>query len=309
MNGILNFLKKLIPRIDRTSILEDLRTTEKEIQNVNIPSWDSAVEYFRINKAKSAAVKNATDLFYRFFQLRGATKSNNLITEIAKRLPALSDNAAYLHEVVSSELERDIITAGLTARKSFLIRAASNISFISRYLPSLLNYLYMHEAEALDGELEESLKITKAEISYVEKHFEVFCKLFSQYSIPRKELEKLIGSTPEVHIGGDSAPVAAGFYSGQGSKLDPFDGFGVANFIGNPIYRVRLVIAQWQNNRYEAAKSKKQQLELRLLYLKSAQEKETNPALMREIEILQGRIEKYDRELREVEEGLDIHEE
>lgn len=301
------FVKKLLPRVDRTSVAEDLRTTEKEIQNVAIPSWEAAVEFFKLNKPKSQEMESLRTAFYHEFDLRGAVKSSNLVQEIQKRLNYLLENVVYAQELLDSEVERDIITSGLTARKALILRTASNLSMISRYLPALLNYLYMAEAKAVNKSLEEGLQISKAEVKWVENHFKVFANLFSKYGIPKKEFEKYLKKTPDIYVGGQAGEIAAtGITSGT---VDPFEELGMAGFVGNPIYRVRMVIAKWQNDRYESAKAKKRQLELRLLYLKSQTEGEENAQLVNEIDRLQARIEKYDSYLREVEEDLGVHDE
>ena len=62
----------------------------------------------------------------------------------------------------------------------------------------------------------------------------------------------------------------------------------------------------WQNDRYESSRAKKQQLDLRLLYLQMQKEDGmSDPTVTREISDLQARIEKYDRYLREVEESIE----
>ena len=107
---------------------------------------------------------------------------------------------------------------------------------------------------------------------------------------------------PGVLVGGGNEQAITGAIG----DIDPFEGFGTANFLPSVIYRVRLVIARWQNDRYESSRAKKQQLELRLLYLQMQKEEgQADPTVTREISDLQARIEKYDRYLREVEESIE----
>jgi len=110
------------------------------------------------------------------------------------------------------------------------------------------------------------------------------------------------GELPEVFLAEQNNQAASGFF--KSNELDPFERYGISGFVGNPIYRIRLVVAKWQNDRYESAKAKKQQLELRLLYLQMQKDNTTDPSVVKEIERLQTRIENYDRYLREVEENI-----
>jgi hypothetical protein len=87
---------------------------------------------------------------------------------------------------------------------------------------------------------------------------------------------------------------------------DPMESAGLSGFVGSAIYAIRLPIAQWQNDRYEAAKSKKQQLELRLLYLQMQSKQKHDPAIEKEIAVVQDRIDGLEYKLRKTEEDLGI---
>lgn len=300
--SIFNFVKKLLPRIERSTVAEDLRTTEKESVNIVIPSWDAAAVHFKINKPESDESAELNALFYRHFDLRKAAKSTHFVQDIARRLPTIHENIVYLQSILDSSLEKDIISEGLTVRKAFIIRSASNLSLLTRYLMALLNYLYTVEAKHFDVSLEPGLEISKAEMKYVDQNFARFVRLLSEYSVPSKDFQKMLEVLPEVFLSQATQGAVQGMYKSH--DLDPFEQYGVSGFVGNPIYRVRLMIAKWQNDRYESAKAKKQQLELRLLYLQMQVDKAKDPSVVKEIERLQSRIEGYDRHLREVEESV-----
>ena len=302
---VFNFIKKLLPRIERSTVAEDLRTTEKEIINIVKPSWDAAAEYFKLNKTGSKQLQDFHFTFNRyFFQYRKGTKSPSFITEIARSNSVLHDNIAVVQAALNDYVEKDILTEGMTARSAFIIRAASNLSMVSRYLMALLNYVYTIEAEHNDVSVEDALKISKAEQKYVEQNFDRFCKLYTEYTTPTQEFKDIIDNLPQIFVNQKTRDAVVGLYEDD-DKIDPFQKYGVSGFVGNPIYRIRLLVARWQNERYESAKAKKQQLELRLLYLQMQQEKKTDAIVVKEISILQDRIEKYDRYLRETEESLE----
>lgn len=300
--NIFNFTKKLLPRIERKTVAEDLRTTEKECANIAMPTWSAASEHFRLLGLKSDAAEDMSFNFYRNFNLYRAAKGVNFVQDIERRLPDFHANVVFLQSIIDKYLEKDIIAEGLTVRSAFVLRSASNMSFVSRFILNLLNYIYTVEAEALETKIDHALQISPAERKYVEQNFVRFVKLFSDYSIDPKAYKARLGEQPDVFIGGANNQAASGFFAG--SKIDSLDQVGLAGFVGNPIYRIRLLIAKWQNDRYESAKAKKQQLELRLMYLKSHEDSSEDPSVGREIERLQSRIEGYDRYLREVEESV-----
>lgn len=300
--SISKFVQSLLPRIERTSVAEDLRTSEKEYVKIVLPTWEAAATHFKIEKLASPEAEEMGNIFYREFDRRGVGKSTSFLHDIQRRLPVLHENVVYLQSILDKEVERDIISEGMNARQAFIVRAASNLSLMSQYLSSLLNYIYTVEAQHHDTHLEEALKLSKAEQKYVENMFMRFVALFNAYSMVTKEFSKTIKDLPEVLVGGGNEQAITGAIG----DIDPFEGFGTANFLPSVIYRVRLVIARWQNDRYESSRAKKQQLELRLLYLQMQKEEgQADPTVTREISDLQARIEKYDRYLREVEESIE----
>lgn len=301
--SIFNFVQKLLPRIERSHVAEDLRTTEKECLTAVIPSWEAAANYFRMNKPSSDELLEMNLIFRQNYtsDVRAA-KSPTFIMDVARLAPVLHANIVTVQTNLDKYVEKDIISEGLTIRSAFLVRAASNMSLLTRYMLALLNYVYTAEAKHFDTTLEPGLEISKAEMKYVDQNFLRFVKLFSEYTMDNKEFAKLITSNPEVFVNSKTKDAVTAMFDGRTG--DPFEKFGVSGFVGNPIYRIRLLFAKWQTDRYESAKSKKQVLELRLLYLQMQQDKKQDPSVTTEIQRLQERIENYDRYLRDVEESV-----
>lgn len=301
--SIFDFTKKLLPRIERRTVMEDLRTTSKEAVNIVQPAWDAAATYFKINKLSSRESEELTMKFYRNFDMRHASKAPSLVMEIERRIPELIKNITVLQSAVDKDLENDIMADGLTAKSAFILRASANVSLVTRYLMSLLNYLYTVEAKHFETSIDPALEICGAEIKYVEENFIRFSKLFFEYTMPLKEI---IEKVPDVFLSKESEAAATAQYGVTG--LDPFANSGISGLVGHPIYAIRLIIARWQNERYEAAKASKQLLELRLLYLQMQKDKTSDPIVAKEIERLQGRIEEKEKYLRSVEEDLGLGE-
>ncbi len=301
---ILNFIKKLLPRIERADVAEDLRTTEKELLKIGMPAWNAAQEHFKVSKPKSEDVKALQSLFVQNFDYRRAYKATSFIVDIESRLKNLHANVVVIQTMLDTVLEKDIITSGLTVRSVFVLRAAANMSMVSRYLLSLLNYIYMAETAERDEEVYEALTISKAELRYVEQNFPRFAKLFSEYAVEPEGFANLVNNLPEVYVNEKTKSVVTALVGTKAA--DPFESMGIAGFVGNPIYSVRLMVAQWQNDRYESAKSKKQQLELRLAYLEMKEKGKSDPQVEKEISVLQDRIEKLDYKIRETDKELGI---
>ena len=302
--GILDFVKKLLPRFERSTVSEDLRATEKELTKMVMPSYEAAANVFRNFKLESEEVKQLQTVFAANIKTGYGGSIKNFVIDINNRLKNLHENARIVSELLDTTITDDVITAGINAPAAFVIRGASNISFLSRYMLSLLNYVYTCEATARDTEVEPGLEISKAEMKYVETNFHTFVKLFARYSMEPAEFNKLYAAIPDIVISERRAKMTLALLDQK--ETDPLGDTGYAGFVGSPIYSVRLAYAQWQNSRYESAKAKKQQLELRLLYLENQLKNRKDPSLANEISHLQDRIEKLDYQLAETDKELGL---
>lgn len=299
---ILNFIKQLLPRLDKDRVLEDLRLTSTELDTVVIPSYTHASEYFRSNKIKSDANKDLSDIFYRKFDLQGTSKSSTFVGDIARRLPYLRDNIEYVKGLIEELMERDIIGEGLTAKKAVLLRSAEQMSFISRFATDLLNLMYVNEAIASDANIEENLRLSQHDVNMINKNIGIFSAWLSDQGIPNKDYIKLYLNIPEVVVNTRNENAIISAYKEK--DLDPFSAPFVSGFTGSPIYTVRLIVAEWQSARFKANKDKKKMLELRLLHLNLINEKKNDPKIEQEIDYIRGRVERIESYIRETEESL-----
>lgn len=300
---IIQFVKGLLPHFEKSRVLEDLRVSIGELDSIVIDNYNQASEHFRTNRLKSDDSKDLSDAFYQNFDLQKGSKQASFVGDINKRMAFVKKNAEYVLESVEELFERDIIAEGLTVRKALLIRAAESMSFISKFSIDLLNVVYVNEATEVNATLEESLRLAPATIKLVNHNVTKFAKLLSDYGIPNDSFKKLIQELPEVVINSKTANTVMGLYNEK--DIDPFANSYVVGFNGNPIYHIRLLVAEWQSSRYKASKDKKKMLELRLLHLQLIQDKKNDPKLEQEINYIQSRIDKTERYLREVEESIE----
>jgi len=299
---IIDFVKALLPHFGKDRVIEDLRITIAEYENFLVPSVNMASEYLKINKIKSASIKNLSDVFYRNFDLQRSSKQPNFVSEINKRMPYLKENAEYVLEQIEALFEKDIINEGLTAKKAVLLKAASSLSFISSYGSDLLNIIYSEEEYEITKDKDRT--VNKNTTKYVNVNMFKFANILSDYSIPLSDFKKIIGKIPEVVVNTKTENAIRGVYNEK--EIDPFSSNRMSKFTYSPIYQIRLIVAEWQSNRYKANKDKKKVLELRLLHLKNILENKQDAKLEEEIDYIQSRIDKIDRSMREVEESLDM---
>lgn len=301
---IFDFIKAMVPRIEKDQILEDLRVTIGELEQVVAPSFLHAADYFRSNQFLSDKNKDLSDAFYRKFDKGSMAKQSSFIGEIAVRIPFIKDNLQFVQSQIEEILERDVISEGLTAKKAILIRTANHLSFISRFSTDLLNVVYVNEAVTADTKVKESLQVAPAIFKHIDRNLSSFAAYLSDYGIPNKDFVKLFENIPDIVVASRNEHAISGMYKEK--DIDPFTSPYVQGFAGNPIYHVRLIFAEWQASRYKANKEMKKMLELRLLHLKLVQDKKSDPKLETEINYIQGRVDKIERYMREIEESVEV---
>lgn len=300
---LVSFIKSLLPHMSKEQILEDLRVTSGELDQVVIPSFQDANEFFRVNKVSSDEVKDITEDFYQGLERGKIAKQSSIVGEVNVRLGFIKENLVYVQSQIEALLGRDVITEGLTAKKAILIRAANQLAFISRFSTDLLNYIYVQESSQVNADVAEVIELAPAVIKHVKANIKMFASLLGDYGISNDEFTKIYTKIPDVVVSAKNEAAVAGLF--KQSDIDPFNSPFVSGFTGNPIYHVRLLLAEWQASRYKAQKEKKRMLELRLLHLRLIQEKKQDPKLEAEINYIQSRVDSIQRYMRDVEQDLE----
>lgn len=289
---ILAYIKRLIPWLKKDDVLEDLRITVAEFDKTVLPSYETAIDVpFKSNNKE---IKALVATFVRNYK-RTKPGKQIIISSINEALPAVVAIAKYLEHELDESLAKDIIADGLEARRVILVRASEHLSFISRYSVDLLNTLYAYEIGATTGNVDVNPQIIK----YINANLPTFCTLLAAYSVKLDLFKHNIDKVPALVISNDNIDALKGVYSQN--TIDPVLSGITASFSYNPIYHIRLQIADYQAYRYTAMKDKKKALELRVMYLRSAQEEKPDPKVEQEISYQQSRIEAMEYKLRKIE--------
>ncbi len=296
---IMQFVKSLIPGIERNELKEDIRITRKELSEKAIPLFNDANNYFigAGFKSKEAIAINAD-----FMNAFGKNlKYKNMIDVIARSMPTIETNLGFLEGMSDSLFSEKIMTSTITYKKTVLIRASDYIGFASIYSLNLLTLIYFYENKNYDKDGYQSAEMPKVRIEKIRNNVTNFARILATYSIKPSEFEKDYKEIPDVKIDDDFINTLE---SMKEKQFDKFDVPLTSQFEGNPIYHYRLMFAEWQANRYKTNKEKKKYLELRLMQLKMKANGETDPGLEKEIDYLESRISKLDYWLHKQEDSV-----
>lgn len=295
------FLQSLLPMLKKDSVLEDLRITKSELDKTVVPTYEAATDHFKVNKIASKDTLVLVDTFYRIYDLSKSNKQSSVVAEIFSKLPSLSANIDTIAASCEDILGEDILNDNLSAKRAVLVRAAEHVSVLVKLLVDFLTVVYYNEAMVYSKANADTIGVSAKTLQRVKDRMPDMARLLGMYGQDAKVFKERYSTVPDVIINVKTSAALQAVY--REDKLDPMPSALSSNFEGNPIYHIRLVIAEWQANRYKANKDKKKMLELRLLYLQSLAEESPDPQLEREIEYIQNRIDKLEYEMHKATES------
>jgi hypothetical protein len=296
---LLDFIKSLAPTINKQNILEDIRITKSELSGIVIPTMKQAEEHFKIFKMKSPANSQLSLAFYKAYTLDNSKAKLNFISEISSKLPIVLNNISFIESEIDLSLTSDVVSDGITTKKALLLRAAEDISFISRFTMDLLTVVYASETNTTDADSGILLQVSDIVGARVRKNITIYAKLLSIFGNSSFILEKRYNNMLDVVMNDSTYNVVIATYNEN--VIDPINTIGLKGFESNPIYHLRLMYAEWQADRYKSMKDKKRMLELRVLQLKLQSDHKSDIKKEKEISYIQSRIEKIDYSMAKME--------
>lgn len=288
------FIQSLLPNFDKERINEDIRITSLEMKNITIPAYKQAEPFLSKWTFQNPTVLKRIEIFNSIVERR----RKNIITTIYEGLVIANVTLAELERLVDSSFESNVAGGGITYGRSTLLQMIEAIQFVSRYSRRLLNYIFVAETSQFENEDTVTEALTPADIQWVEDNFINFCNAFNVITKPTKELDKMIEAIPNVVISDDNYDNLVSVAGEQ--KVDPMK-LGFIPVFLNPIYHISMRVAEWQTNRYHAAKQEVKCLQLRQIYLKSLDEKNSDAKIQKEIQYIEDRIQGYLRKNAEME--------
>lgn len=284
-----NFFKSLVPSFSKDTVLDDCKATRVELQNTVVPAYKQGAELLKNAKFKSAEVAK----FDKDFRAGADKAQGNIIVSIDKMLPVIIGNIEECEDLVKRTFGEEVAAGGLTYMKAQLLQLVEASAFFAKYARQFLIFVYVMESapftEATDEQYD-AIKshLTPAEILFISENFRNFVTVFNALTIHSADVRKKLEAVPDVVITADNVQTMP--HTVGAVKLDPLKMGFIASWL-NPIYHIRMAIADYQFNRYKAAQAELQLLQMRKLNLERLLSGQPpNAALQRDIEYMERRI-------------------
>lgn len=293
---VLPYIKSLLPSIERNSVVEDIGNTRDMLKEAVIPSYESAEPFFKTWKFKSEEMKGLISTFEG--SVKGAGNDNMIVT-IAKAMDPILKNLDEIEDLVKRTYNTEVSGGGLTYQKANLLQFVECANFVARFSLKLLNYAYICETSKYeDGEAIKN-SLSKGEIAWIEQNMFNFALAFRIVSGNPGQVKKQIADIPDVEIKEDTDATLEETLGAN--RLDPL----MMGFIPvrlNPIYHIRMFVANYQNARYKAALAERDMVNLRKMNLELMKDGKNDAAIQKHINELQERADKLNYKIKEMEE-------
>lgn len=289
------YLASLLPAFTKERVLEDCRMTSAELKETAIPLYETANKAFKGHKFKNASVLDMQTVFGRM--VKG--HSGGLLEGTKSALEQTLKNLDEVESMVDRVYNDEVAGVGMTYLKANLLQFTEWASFVSKYSRRLLIYvLILETGEYAESGPTLSESLEEAEIEWLKSHFVHFCTAINAVAQPTDKIKSAIANIPDINITKDNYDSLKSTL-GE-SKIDPFS-VGLIPIWLNPIYHVRMSVAEWRADRYRAQKEEKKVVELRVLNLKRMQDNKPDARVQTEIDYSQRRLSKINHALEMME--------
>jgi len=284
---LIAFIKSLLPNFERSRIFEDVENMREQLVGKLKQRYADAVATLVGKKAlKSAYGKTTQARFERICSPRGSV---NYLEYTAKVLELLAFDTKIFKELVEKHFDRQVSSDGMSFVSGNILQTINAAGFVVDYARrNLLATVGFetHDALANRGGTEPGL--TKGELQWLDKYRDAFFEALMIFDIKPTDLRSRIESVPDMVVPPEGYDQIEELVGGN-TVLDP-NAVGFVPLKYNPIYRIRLQIANYQVEKYRAQQAELECLELRLVALKYAQSGRADPATEKEIADLEARV-------------------
>lgn len=296
---IVNYLASLLPSFDRQRITTHIASMQSDLGSGTLKVYRDAASLYSKHPFKSKFNVDFEKLYRN--KLKGI-KAKTYVEGICTILSTLPDKLALMDSLVSSNFSKDVQKDGLTYKKVNVLKYLDVCDFAVTYADRLLLYSMASETYHNTGaESELSEDFVPAMSKWIMSNEVNFLDALKVLELPVREVKEKLESVPDVTAAPDPDKAQMAKSMVGESKLDPIGlGFLITTW-GNPIYKLRMTLAEWQVARYKAKQEEKRALEYRLLALEESYDKKTDPKLKQTIDYTQGRLKRLNHRLAEIE--------
>jgi len=292
LNSIFDYVKSLIPILNKNDLLESCRTMSGQLTSSTLPIYREAEKTFGKYKPQSPRVQQ----WYSHFAV-APFKGKNPISIILNQLEKTKDILDYVDQELVAIATDKISADGMTARTASLVRTLDAVNFANSFSLVFLSHFYIFEiAQMRNDESYIETQTSPAQIESMESSISSFVETLAIIGKNKNDFAVAIDNIPEVSFSTDSRAILGTLGENRLNPLGYNGAFGITL-----LYRIRMSINQYHIQTYERDRKYKQTLELRLQQMVLEQDKNPSPQIDKRISDTQSEINKLEYKIHKFE--------
>jgi hypothetical protein len=284
---LIAFIKSLLPNFERSRIFQDVENMREQLNGKLKQRYADITALLVGKKALKSDFGKVNQL--KFERVINPSRPVNYLEYTARVLELVSMDTKYFKELVEKYFDKQVAADGMSFVSGNVLQTINAAGFVVDYARRLvLASAAFETAELLAKRGGAEPGLTKAELQWLDKYREAFFETLKVFDIKPTDLKAKIESVPDMVVPPEGYDQLEDIVGGQ-VALDP-NALGFIPLKYNPIYRIRLQIANYQVEKYRAQQAELECLELRLVALKYALNGKADPATEADIQDLEARI-------------------
>jgi len=292
---IMPYLQSLLPTFTSGRMREDLTLVREDLKHNVIPVYTSMMNAYGKTKFQAKELRDFEEYFDGEVKTKFRGGSVAVIDQCLKRM---YENTDVLERMINQGAN-DVVREAMSFQKVNILQYLEVMSFTIKYARKHLLWVVAVEGAAVDPEGGPGSSLVPADVEWLQNKRQAFFTAIMIMSGEKADTQKLFDEIPDIIATKDNVPMIEKTVGV--TKTDPFK-FGLIPTWLNPIYHIRMRVAEYQVAKFKAAQKEKEVLEMRILDMKQRTSGKKDAHLQQAIEYNEARLQKLNYELAQMEE-------
>lgn len=288
LSALFDSLKGFIGTMKKESVYD---YTDLLFQNINdgvLPSFRSVLETPNLK-----VIKNNKYLSLFANQAELGTRDNYIaLQKLEKTFIHISNSQKDIKKLLDAHFPKLMVNNVVRARDAAIVKFLQDLFSMTNYILDLLYFILIENNET---------DLPKIKLDRIKNGIGDFVTLYKAYSKPIDKILIEIAKMSDEEIPSELDQVLLEMKEKQLAKNGSLPNLPYSNFIGNPIYHIRMWLIDKDFQKVESLKIKKQLIELKLMELKLEQNGEKDPALSKQIKYYEDKLAGIEYEIEKLQ--------
>lgn len=283
LESIMNYVKGLFHTIKKDDVLENIENTFTGIRENVIPAIDQMLANSDLSGIKNNKLLVSLGVIIK---TTGTVSTLKAIKELFEELDAEYNN---FYTMADKNLPNVITTNAITVRASSILYINNAITIMTLYV---LDFLYM-------SVMSKDTEYPRIKTDEIKNNVVNFGRFINDFRGNFKKMIKEIPEYSDAEIAIDAPSSLQEYKVGQSGKIPQLP---ANNFVGNPIYSIRLWLVDKEIAKYDRLQDKKRLLELRLFELQQEADHLPTDKIRKQILVYEKEIKLIEKDIEKIKE-------